>query len=129
MKPILNTTLTFLQESRLKFKSWLSYTWPEAISSIEISYKKVRDGYPLRLWKATTEIDAEPDAVMNRIVHERYGMEHIRIKVALVCVRIGVLGMVPSVICIGVFSKSWNRKLHENNHQYVQSDIGIKIYM
>ena len=77
MKPILNTTLTFLQESRLKFKSWLSYTWPEAISSIEISYKKVRDGYPLRLWKATTEIDAEPDAVMNRIVHERYGMEHI----------------------------------------------------
>ena len=61
-----------LQESRLKFKSWLSYTWPEAVSSIEISYKKVRDGYPLRLWKATTEIDAEPDAVMKRIVHERY---------------------------------------------------------
>ncbi|XP_028401518.1 rho GTPase-activating protein 7-like isoform X5 [Dendronephthya gigantea] len=62
---------SILKESRLKFKSWLSYTWPEAIPSIEISYKKVRDGYPLRLWKATTEIDAEPDAVMRRITHER----------------------------------------------------------
>ena len=68
-----------LQESRLKFKSWLSYTWPEAIASIEVSYKKVRDGYPLRLWKATTEIDAEPDAVMKRIIHERY-VKKCRIK-------------------------------------------------
>ena len=68
----LHKLVIFLQESRLKFKSWLSYTWPEAIASIEVSYKKVRDGYPLRLWKATTEIDAEPDAVMKRIVHERY---------------------------------------------------------
>jgi hypothetical protein len=45
------------------------------MTSIEISYKKVRDGYPLRLWKATTEIDAEPDAIMRRIVYERYVKE------------------------------------------------------
>ena len=37
-----------------------------------MSYKKVRDGYPLRLWRATTEIDADPEVILKRIVHERY---------------------------------------------------------
>ncbi|XP_046852869.1 rho GTPase-activating protein 7-like isoform X2 [Xenia sp. Carnegie-2017] len=63
---------SILKESRLKFKNWVSHTCPETnLSSIDISYKKVRDGYPLRLWKATAEIHAEPEAVMKRIVHDR----------------------------------------------------------
>lgn len=32
-------------------------------SSIEISYKKVGDGHPLRLWRAVTEIEAGIDEV------------------------------------------------------------------
>ena len=63
--------LLCFKESRLKFKNWLTYTWPEASASIEVSYKKVRDGYPLRLWRATTEVDAEPEDILKRIVHER----------------------------------------------------------
>lgn len=38
---------------------------------IEISYKKISDGYPLRMWRLCCEIDAPPGEVLYRILKER----------------------------------------------------------
>ena len=37
--------------------------------NIDISYKKVHDGNPLRLWKCSTEIEAPTTEVLNRVLH------------------------------------------------------------
>lgn len=58
-----------LQEAKDKFKGWVSYPWYD--SSVEISYKKVKDGYPLRLWRCVVEVNATPDDVIRRILYER----------------------------------------------------------
>ncbi|XP_032223242.2 rho GTPase-activating protein 7 isoform X3 [Nematostella vectensis] len=59
-----------LKEAREKFKGWVNHSWHE--SSVEVSYKKVRDGCPLRLWRGVIEIDASPEDVLKRIVDERH---------------------------------------------------------
>ena len=38
----------------------------------EVSYKKVDDGHPLRLWKCCIDVEAPPIEVLNRILRERY---------------------------------------------------------
>lgn len=38
----------------------------------ELSYKKVADGHPLRLWKVCTDIAAPPTEVINRILRDRH---------------------------------------------------------
>ena len=57
------------QEAKDKFKGWVSQPWYD--SSVEISYKKVKDGYPLRLWRCAVEVNANPDDVIRRILYER----------------------------------------------------------
>lgn len=59
-----------LKEAKDKFKGWVSQPWYD--SSVEISYKKVKDGYPLRLWRCTVEVDAKPEDVIRRILYERH---------------------------------------------------------
>ncbi len=39
---------------------------------VELSHKKVDDGHPLRLWKATVELLAPPVEVLNRVLRERH---------------------------------------------------------
>lgn len=58
-----------LQEAKDKFKGWVSQPWYD--NSVEISYKKVKDGYPLRLWRCVVEVNASPDDVIKRILYER----------------------------------------------------------
>ena len=41
---------------------------------MEISYKIVKDGYPIRLWKAIVDINAPPVDVLRRFVKERYSI-------------------------------------------------------
>ena len=57
------------KEARHKFSGWVSHSWND--SSVEISYKKVRDGYPLRLWRGTTNVEASAEDVLRRILRER----------------------------------------------------------
>ncbi|XP_078369668.1 stAR-related lipid transfer protein 13-like isoform X8 [Oculina patagonica] len=59
-----------LKEAKDKFKGWVSQPWYD--SSVEISYKKVKDGYPLRLWRCVVEVNASPDDVIRRILYERH---------------------------------------------------------
>ena len=37
----------------------------------EVSFKKVGDGNPLRMWRACIEVEAPPEEVLNRVLRER----------------------------------------------------------
>ncbi|XP_005279592.2 stAR-related lipid transfer protein 8 isoform X2 [Chrysemys picta bellii] len=58
-----------LKESSEKFKGWLSTAGPQ---NTELSCKKVGDGHPLRLWKVSTEMEAPPYTVLQRVLRERH---------------------------------------------------------
>ncbi|NXC43882.1 STA13 protein, partial [Penelope pileata] len=58
-----------LKEASEKFKGWLSTPGP---LNTELSCKKVGDGQPLRLWKVSTEIEAPPATVLQRVLRERH---------------------------------------------------------
>ncbi|XP_015765354.1 PREDICTED: stAR-related lipid transfer protein 13-like isoform X1 [Acropora digitifera] len=58
------------KEAKDKYKGWLSQPWYD--NSVEISCKKVKDGYPLRLWRCTVEVNAKPEDVVRRILYERH---------------------------------------------------------
>ncbi|XP_051881934.1 stAR-related lipid transfer protein 13-like isoform X2 [Pristis pectinata] len=57
------------KEAREKFKGWVSCSCPD---NIELAYKKVGDGHPLRLWKVSIEVEAPPSVVLNRVLRERH---------------------------------------------------------
>ncbi|XP_050313792.1 rho GTPase-activating protein 7 [Anthonomus grandis grandis] len=59
-----------LKEVKEKQRGW--YSVPSHHARVEVSYKKVADGIPLRLWKVSAEIDAPPLEVLHRILRERY---------------------------------------------------------
>ena len=50
-------------------RGWvISSTWED----VEIAYKKVRDGHPLRLWRVCTEVEAPPKELLFRVLRERH---------------------------------------------------------
>ncbi|OWF48936.1 uncharacterized protein LOC110452430 isoform X2 [Mizuhopecten yessoensis] len=56
------------KESHDKFRGWISSSCSH---SVDVSYKKVADGHPLRLWKVQVEVDAPPDVVLDKLKNER----------------------------------------------------------
>uniref|UniRef100_A0AAY4A0T6 Rho GTPase-activating protein 7 n=1 Tax=Denticeps clupeoides TaxID=299321 RepID=A0AAY4A0T6_9TELE len=57
-----------LKEAKDKFRGYDSCSTPEPA---ELAYKKVHDGFPLRLWKASLEVPASPEEVLARILREQ----------------------------------------------------------
>ncbi|MGH0184709.1 UNVERIFIED_CONTAM: hypothetical protein FKN15_016109, partial [Acipenser sinensis] len=57
-----------LTEARDKFKGWTTCV---ASEQVELAFKKVDDAHPLRLWKASAEIEASQGEVLNRILREQ----------------------------------------------------------
>ncbi|XP_077426586.1 rho GTPase-activating protein 7 isoform X1 [Vanacampus margaritifer] len=57
-----------LKEAKDKFKGYDSFSTPE---QAELAYRKVHDGFPLKLWKATVEVPAAPEEVLTRILREQ----------------------------------------------------------
>uniref|UniRef100_H3B8G5 Si:dkeyp-23e4.3 n=1 Tax=Latimeria chalumnae TaxID=7897 RepID=H3B8G5_LATCH len=57
-----------LREAKEKFKSWVNCA---NVEQVELAYKKIEDGHLLKLWKASVEVDAVPEAVLQRILRER----------------------------------------------------------
>lgn len=55
-----------------KWKNYDSAVPTMRAPGVDISLKKVSDGYPLRLWKSSAEITAPPNEVLERILHERH---------------------------------------------------------
>jgi len=60
----------WLQESRDKFRGWVSVT--SCGSDVDVAYKKVGDGHPLRLWKYSVQVSAPPVDVLERLLRERH---------------------------------------------------------
>nr|XP_014424200.1 rho GTPase-activating protein 7 isoform X2 [Pelodiscus sinensis] len=58
-----------LKEMKDKFKGWVSCSTSE---QADLAYKKVCEGPPLRLWKATIEVPAVPEDVLNRLLKEQH---------------------------------------------------------
>lgn len=59
-----------LKEAKEKTRGWMSVSG--AAPHVELCCKKVGDGHPLRLWRASTDIEAPPMEVMQRILRERH---------------------------------------------------------
>ncbi|KPJ13900.1 StAR-related lipid transfer protein 13 [Papilio machaon] len=53
-----------LKEAKEKSRGWMSVSG--AAGHVELCCKKVGDGHPLRLWRATTDVEAPPQEVMQR---------------------------------------------------------------
>ncbi|CAH1777028.1 unnamed protein product [Owenia fusiformis] len=60
-----------LKEARDKFKGWINVSSSTMATNIDLSYKKVGDGHPLRLWKCCVDLEAPPIEVLNRVLRER----------------------------------------------------------
>uniref|UniRef100_A0A3Q2Z9K5 Rho GTPase-activating protein 7 n=1 Tax=Kryptolebias marmoratus TaxID=37003 RepID=A0A3Q2Z9K5_KRYMA len=59
---------TLLKEAKDKFKGFDSCSTPE---HAELAYRKVHDGFPMRLWKVTVEVPASPEEVLTRVLREQ----------------------------------------------------------
>ena len=57
-----------LKESMEKFKGWVHVGSEQGI---DVAYKKVGDGHPLRLWKCCVDVEAPPAEVLHRVMSER----------------------------------------------------------
>uniref|UniRef100_A0A3Q3IP07 Rho GTPase-activating protein 7 n=1 Tax=Monopterus albus TaxID=43700 RepID=A0A3Q3IP07_MONAL len=57
-----------LKEAKDRFKGYDSCSTPD---HAELAYRKVHDGFPLRLWKATVEVPASPEEVLTRVLREQ----------------------------------------------------------
>ncbi|KAK9402358.1 stAR-related lipid transfer protein 13 [Crotalus adamanteus] len=57
------------KDAKDKFKGWVTCS---SIENTDLCYKKVGDGNPLRLWKASVEVEAPPSVVLNRVLRERH---------------------------------------------------------
>uniref|UniRef100_G3UCC6 Rho GTPase-activating protein 7 n=1 Tax=Loxodonta africana TaxID=9785 RepID=G3UCC6_LOXAF len=60
---------SLFKEVKEKFKGWVSYSTSE---QAELSYKKVSEGPPLRLWRSTIEVPATPEEILNRLLKEQH---------------------------------------------------------
>ncbi|GFS48449.1 stAR-related lipid transfer protein 13 [Nephila pilipes] len=59
----------FLKEAKEKYKGWKTVSQND---HVELAYKKLSDGHPLKLWKVSAEVEAPPVELLNRILRERH---------------------------------------------------------
>uniref|UniRef100_T1PIF9 RhoGAP n=1 Tax=Musca domestica TaxID=7370 RepID=T1PIF9_MUSDO len=64
------STSATIKEGREKSRGWITTTSIND-SNVEIAYKKVGDGHPLRLWRCITEIEGPPKDVLDYIIRQR----------------------------------------------------------
>lgn len=62
-------TSATMKEGRERPRGWISAATVD--SNVEVFYKKVGDGHPLRLWKTCVEVEAPPADVCQYIINER----------------------------------------------------------
>ncbi|XP_033211263.1 rho GTPase-activating protein 7 isoform X2 [Belonocnema kinseyi] len=72
-------TSALLKEAREKSRGWVTVNNP-AESSVEMAYKKVGDGHPLRLWRVSTDVEAPPNELLRRVLRERDIWDHQLLK-------------------------------------------------
>ncbi|KAM5312816.1 stAR-related lipid transfer protein 13 isoform 1-T1 [Glossophaga mutica] len=57
------------KEAKEKFKGWVACS---SADNTDLAFRKVGDGNPLKLWKASAEVEAPPSVVLNRVLRERH---------------------------------------------------------
>uniref|UniRef100_A0A4X1TAJ0 StAR-related lipid transfer protein 13 n=1 Tax=Sus scrofa TaxID=9823 RepID=A0A4X1TAJ0_PIG len=57
------------REAKEKFKGWVTCS---SADNTDLAFKKVGDRHPLRLWKASVEVEAPPSVVLSRVLRERH---------------------------------------------------------
>ncbi|KAM9192637.1 LOW QUALITY PROTEIN: stAR-related lipid transfer protein 13 [Dugong dugon] len=57
------------KEAKEKFKGWVISS---SVDNTDLAFKKVGDRHPLKLWKASVEVEAPPSVVLNRVLRERH---------------------------------------------------------
>ncbi|XP_039288057.1 rho GTPase-activating protein 7 isoform X1 [Nilaparvata lugens] len=62
-------TTALLKEARDKSRGWVTVSNG---LEVEMAYKKVGDGHPLRLWRVSTEVEAPPTELLHRVLRERH---------------------------------------------------------
>ncbi|XP_030067418.1 rho GTPase-activating protein 7 [Microcaecilia unicolor] len=67
-----NSMQNLLRDSKDKFRSWTVCPNQE---QVEVAYKKVEDVYPVRLWKASVEIEASPKVILQHILREHHAWD------------------------------------------------------
>lgn len=64
-------------------RGWISTSNTHSCD-VEVAYKKVGDGHPLRLWRVATEVEAPPQEVLYRVLRERHIWDLSLLKVQLI---------------------------------------------
>ncbi|XP_071025552.1 rho GTPase-activating protein 7-like isoform X1 [Oncorhynchus clarkii lewisi] len=64
---LVQTTQHLLREAREKSRGWESCSGPD---NVDLAFKKVDDGWPLRLWKGSVEVDASQKEALQRVLRE-----------------------------------------------------------
>ncbi|XP_063707106.1 rho GTPase-activating protein 7-like isoform X2 [Culicoides brevitarsis] len=67
---LVQCTKDTIKEAKERSRGWVSINSFD--NSIDIFYKKVGDGHPLRLWKAVTEINEDIEKIQHHIMKERH---------------------------------------------------------
>ncbi|BET00952.1 START [Nesidiocoris tenuis] len=57
-----------MKEAREKSRGWVSNG---NYMGVDMSYKKVGDGHPLRLWRVSADVEAPPTELLHRVLRER----------------------------------------------------------
>ncbi|XP_054085597.1 uncharacterized protein LOC105212429 isoform X2 [Zeugodacus cucurbitae] len=63
-------TKATIKEGREKTRGWFTIS-SQNDSNVDIAYKKVGDGHPLRLWRCATEVEGPPKEVLDYIINQR----------------------------------------------------------
>uniref|UniRef100_A0A4W3GKZ8 Si:dkeyp-23e4.3 n=1 Tax=Callorhinchus milii TaxID=7868 RepID=A0A4W3GKZ8_CALMI len=58
-----------VKEAKEKFKGWVTCS---NVDHVEIAYKKVDDGHPLRLWKVGVEVDVPAEEILKHLLKEHH---------------------------------------------------------
>ncbi|XP_069677385.1 rho GTPase-activating protein 7 isoform X3 [Periplaneta americana] len=77
-------TTALLKEAREKCLRCRSRGWVSmpctTDGQVEMAYKKVGDGHPLRLWRVSTEVEAPPLELLQRVLRERHVWDYTLLK-------------------------------------------------
>ncbi|XP_067852204.1 rho GTPase-activating protein 7 isoform X2 [Heptranchias perlo] len=70
VKAALQSSLqSLLKEAKEKFKGWISCS---SVEHAEITYKKVDDNHPLRLWKVSIEVEKPSEEILKHLLREHH---------------------------------------------------------
>lgn len=72
-------TTALLKEAREKSRGWVNVSCTTD-HQVDMAYKKVGDGHPLRLWRVSTEVEAPPQELLQRVLRERHVWDYSLLK-------------------------------------------------